>query len=96
MLMTLAGQDSYLFQPPELISGTEALKIAEALRKALPDLPEKRPDMAAPDPLGTATPESGWDRKSALGHFGGENRVVVEKFIELCEQEGDLEVSRLP
>ena len=94
MLMTLAGQNSYRFQPPELISHTKALEIAEALKKVLPDLPAERHDMAAPDPLETATPESGWDPKNALGHFGGEHRAVVEKFIELCEQ-GDLEVLRL-
>jgi hypothetical protein len=93
-LMTLAGQDSYRFQPPELIPPTEALKIAEALKKALADLPEEPRDMAAPDPLDTATPESGWDKKNALEHFGVERRAFVEDFIELCEQ-GALEVSRL-
>jgi|SRR5215212_8368686 len=94
MLMTLAGLESHRFQPPELIPRAEALEIAEALKKALPDLPEERRDMAATDPLDTATPESGWDPKNALGHFGGEHRALVEKFIELCEQ-GDLEVRRL-
>jgi|SRR5215203_7277053 len=93
-LMILAGQESYYFQPPELISHTKALEIAEALKKVLPDLPAERHDMAAPDPLGTATPESGWSKKNALGRFGGEHRAVVEKFIELCEQ-GALEAHRL-
>jgi hypothetical protein len=95
MFMTLAELESHRFQPPELIPRAEALEIAEALKKALPDLPEEHHDMAATDPLDTATPESGWGQKNALGHFGGEHRALVEKFIELCEQEGDLEVRRL-
>ncbi len=94
MLMTLAGRDSYRFQPPELIPPTEAWEFAESLKKALTDLPEERRDLAAPDPLDTAIPESGWDQRNALEHFGGEHRALVEKFIELCEQ-GALEVRRL-
>jgi len=95
MLMTLAGLESHRFQTPELIPRAEALEIAEALKKALPVLPEEHRDMAATNRLGTATPESGWDPKNAPGHFGGEHQALVEKFIELCEQEGDLEVRRL-
>ena len=94
MLMSLAGLASHRFQPPEFIPPTEAWEIAEALKKALPVLPEEHRDMAATDRLGTATPESGWDPKNAPGHFGGERRTHVEDFIELCEQ-GALEVRRL-
>src|SRR5829696_863813 len=54
MLMSLAGLASHRFQPPEYIPPTEAREIAEALKKAMPDLPEEHRDMAATYRLGTA------------------------------------------
>ena len=93
----IAGLDYYLRRPPEVIPESDSRAIAEALERAIPDLPDEEwtggsiagtPSMVTHDPV-----PYGPD-PDPQSYFGGERRRIVEEFVALC-QRGDLQVHRI-
>src|SRR3712207_2641046 len=80
----LAGLTYYLsVPPPDIIPGSIARHLAEALTRAVPTLPERS------GPINVPLPQKGVSFMSLRNHFDREHKGVVEQFIQLC-QLGDL------
>ena len=87
----LGGRTQYIQDPPEVISASVTREIAEALERAVPDLPpEERTSSQRTSTSGVYVADS---LVNPQAHFGGQRRRIVEDFIALCNR-GDLRVLR--
>ena len=87
----LGGRTQYIQDPPEVISAGVTREIAEALERAVPDLPTE--EMPSYQPTSTPAVYVADSLVNPQAHFGGQRRSIVEDFIALCNR-GDLRVLR--
>ena len=90
------GVDHYLYET-SIIPGAVSRDIAEALKKAIPHLPEEegpRVRTANPRLRGIAGPVPRGPYEDPRDHFGGKRKWLVEEFIELC-QKGILDIRKM-
>ena len=84
----VAGLDHYLsIPPPDVVPGSVARHLAEALSRSLPYLPERR------GPINVPLSQAGIPFMVLRNYLGGAGKGTVEEFVRLC-QLGDLTVRR--
>jgi len=85
------GLNQYIQDPPEVISASVTREIAQALSRALPNLPnEERSSTHPTSTTGVFYTDSIVDPQL---RFGGERKRIVEDFIALCDR-GNLRILR--
>jgi hypothetical protein len=93
-----AGLGHHLHESPQTVSSYDAQFIAEALGRALEDLPaERRKELRPTDTTDAflfADKVRHEPHPDPKGYFSWERRWIVAAFVALCQQ-GDLEIRRM-